>query len=274
MGYAEGEAFMKMIGSFFVFIFLVLPSFAFDHDYKLWKRVIFKYVDYEAVPTTVDYLGIKENRLDFTENLQEMVNVSKDEFEAFTADQRKAFLLNLHGALTIKAVLDQIEDKSSGKKIPKSIKDASGFFTDIFDQKFFKLFGEKRSLNYIEKDLAREFNNDFKFMVSFSCAARGCPPPGHYTSENLTKTLNEITKSFLSWGKNINYSVSDNTFYVSDYFELREKFIKQSMEYSDLKNYLIRNAPISELLKDKAIKNESSLDLEFVKMDWGLNIKN
>lgn len=264
---------MKIASCFLAFTFFVAPVFAFDHEYKLWKRVIAKYVDYEAVPTTVDYLGIKENRLDFTENLKEMVAVTKTEYEAFSADQRKAFLLNLHGALTIKSVLDQIEEKNSGRKIPKSIKDGSGFFTDIFDQKFYKLFDDKRSLNYIEKDLAKEFNGDFKFMVSFSCAARGCPPPGYYTAENLEKSLNEITKSFLSWSKNINYSVSDNTFNVSDYFESREKFIKQSREYSDLKSYLIRNAPISELLKDKAIKNETSLQLEFVKLDWGLNIK-
>ena len=273
MGYTKGETTvsmaMKKVLSFFFLICFTLPSFAFDHNYALWKRVVTQYVDLTTVPATVDYLGIKENRLDFTENLKELVAVTKEEFDSFTIDQRKAFILNLYGALAIKAVLDQIK----GKKLPKSIKDGKVLFTDIFDQKFFKLFGEKRSLNYIESELAKEFNSDFKFMVSFSCAARGCPPPGYYTAENLSKTLNEISKVFLSWDKNVNYAITNNTFVASDYFESKEKLIKQSKEYSDLKNYLIRNAPISELLKDKAIKNENTLDLEFSKRDWSLNNK-
>lgn len=260
---------MKKVLSFFFLVSLTLPSFAFDHNYALWKRVVNQYVDYDTVPATVDYLGIKENRLDFTENLKEMVAVSKEEYEVFTTDQKKAFILNLYGALAIKAVLDQIK----GKKLPKSVKDGKVLFTDIFDQKIFKLFGEKRSLNYLETEMTKDFVSDFKFMVSFACAARGCPPPGYYTSENLSKTLNDISRSFLSWDKNVNYTMANNEFVVSDYFESKEKYIKHSKEYSDLKNYLIRNAPISELLKDKAIKNESTLDLEFAKRDWSLNNK-
>lgn len=260
---------MKFIAVFCMFLGVASSSFAFDHNYNLWKRVVEKYVDLEAVPAIVDYKGIKNNRIDFSENLKEMVAVTKSDYDKFSTDQKKAYLLNLYGALAIKAVLDQTQDN----KFPKSIKDGKSFFTDIFDKKFFKLFGEKRSLNYIENELGKDFVTDFKFMVSFACAARGCPPPGYYTADNLSKTLNEVARSFLSWNKNVDYTMANNTFLVCDYFEGREKYIKQSREYSDLKNYLIRNAPISELLKDKAIKNESTLELEYMKMDWGLNIK-
>lgn len=245
------------------------PVYAFDHNYGLWKRVISQNVDFTAVPATVDYLAIKKNRLDFTENLQEMVKVTEEEYKAFTIDQRKAFLLNLYGAIAMKAVLDQI----NGEKLPVSIKDASRILNEIFDKKIYKLFGTKRSLNYIEKELAQEFKSDFKFMVSFACAAKGCPPPGYYTADNLTKAMNDVSKSFLAWEKNANYTMASNKFVACDYFEPREKYMKHSNEYSSLKDYLIRNAPISELLKDKAIKNESSLDLDFNKMDWALNKK-
>jgi hypothetical protein len=245
------------------------PSFAFDHNYGLWKRVIAQHVDYTTVPASVDYLAIKNKRLDFTENLQEMVKVTEDEYKAFTIDQRKAFLLNLYGAIAIKAVLDQI----NGQKLPVSIKAATRILNDIFDKKIFKLFDKKRSLNYIEQDLAQEFKSDFKFMVAFACAAKGCPPPGYYTADNLTKALNDVMKSFLSWDKNVNYTMATNTFVACDYFEPREKYMKYSKEYSSLKDFLIRNAPVSELLKDKALKNESSLDLDFSKMDWALNVK-
>jgi len=245
------------------------PVFAFDQNYALWKRVIATNVDYSVSPATVDYVGIKNNRLDFTENLQEMVKVTEEEYKAFTIDQRKAFILNLYGALAIKAVLDQIE----GKKIPKTIKEGSRILNDIFDKKFYKLFGKKRSLNYLEKDLAEEFKSDFKFMVAFACAAKGCPPPGYYTGENLNKTLNEVMKSFLGWDKNLTYTIATNTLLACDYFKERKSLIKHSKEYSSLEDFLIRNAPISELLKDKALKNENSLDIEFSKMDWALNIK-
>ena len=247
-----------------------LPSFAFDQNYALWKRVIANNVDYTVSPATVDYLAIKKDRLDFTENLQEMVKVSEEEYKNFTIDQRKAFILNLYGALAIKAVLDQIE----GNKIPKTIKEGSRFLNDIFDRKFFKLFGKKRSLKYLEKNLAEEFESDFKFMVAFACTAKGCPPPGYYTADNLNKTLNDVMKSFLGWDKNITYTIATNALIACDYFKERKSLIKQSKEYSSVEDFLIRNAPISELLKDKALKNENSLDLEFSKMDWSLNIKN
>lgn len=246
------------------------PSFAFDQNYALWKRVIANNVDYTVSPATVDYLAIKKDRLDFTENLQEMVKVTEEEYKAFSIDQRKAFILNLYGALAIKAVLDQIQ----GKKVPKTVKEGSRILNDIFDKKIFKLFDKKRSLNYIEKELAEEFKSDFKFMVAFACAAKGCPPPGYYTADNLNKSLNETMKSFLGWDKNITYSMSDNLLIACDYFKERKSLIKHSKEYSSLEDFLIRNSPISELLKDKALKNENTLDVEFSKMDWSLNIKN
>ena len=246
-----------------------MPTFAFDHNYGLWKRVISKHVDYTESPATVDYLAIKNNRLDFTDTLKELVAVTEDEYKSFTIDQRKAFLLNLYGAIAIKAVLDQIK----GNKLPVSIKDATRVLNDIFDKKIYKLFDKKRSLNYIEEELAQEFKTDFKFMVAFACSAKGCPPPGYYTAENLNKTLNEVMKSFLGWDKNANYTMATNKFVACDYFEPREKYMKYSKEYSSLKDFLIRNAPISELLKDKALKNENSLDLDFSKMDWALNKK-
>lgn len=260
-----------MVKSLILSLVLVfaIPSFAFDQNYALWKRVIANYVDYSVSPATVDYVGIKNNRLDFTENLQEMVKVTEEEYKAFSIDQRKAFILNLYGALAIKAVLDQIE----GNKIPKTIKAGSRFLNDIFDRKFFKLFDKKRSLNYLEKNLAEEFESDFKFMVAFACAAKGCPPPGYYTADNLNKTLNDVMKSFLGWDKNVTYTIATNELIACDYFKERKSIIKQSKEYSSLEDFLIRNAPISELLKDKALKNENSLDLEFSKMDWSLNIK-
>ena len=49
--------------------------------------------------------------------------------------------------------------------------------------------------------------------------------------------------------------------------------MKHSKEYSSVQDFLIRSAPISELLKDKALKNENTLDLDYTKMDWALNKK-
>lgn len=246
-----------------------LPAFSFDHKYDLWKRVVSNYVNYETNPVSVDYLGIKNSRLDFTENLRQLVKVSKEEYKGFSIDQRKAFILNLYGALAIKAVLDQID----GKTLPNSIKDASTFFNDIFNHKFFKLFGQKRNLNYLENDLAQEFKSDFKFMLAFACTAKGCPPPGFYTADNFDKALNSVMKYFLSFDKNVKFSSAVNLFEANEYIQLREKYIRNSKEYLNLKDFLIRNTPITELQRDKALKNENNLDIEFIKMDWSLNKK-
>jgi hypothetical protein len=262
---------MKFLFFLICFIFSQTSQSAFDHSYPSWGRVIANYVNYQANPVEVDYLGIKENRKDFKDHLQTVVKLNRSDYDKFTSDQKKAFILNAYNALAIKAVLDQTKEDN---KLPKSIKDGDTFFTSIFKKKFFNLFGEERNLNYLEKELGKEFQREFKFVVSFACTARSCPPPANYVPEKIEEQMSEIIRQFLKYDRNVGYDIGDNKFLLTDYFEAREDAIKQSKQYSSLKDFIIRHAPISELFKDKAIKNETSLELEFIKMDWGLNKKN
>lgn len=250
----------------FVIAFNFYPAvWAFDHNYASWKKVITNYVNYQNNPVTIDYLSLKKDQRDFNKHLKAIIGLSRADYGKFTVEQKKAFILNAYSALAIRAVLDQVKDDH----LPKSIKDGNSMFTDVFNKKFFKMFGEMRSLNYLEKEIEPEFQGDLKFIFCFACAARGCPPPIHYTPDTLNENQISTIRVYLKNNKGARYDVAKNVFYVSDYFEAREDSISKSGQ--NFKDFLIRYLPISEKFKDKAIRNESTSTIEYEKMDWSLN---
>lgn len=254
------------------FLFLVLLftqnvfAQAFNHNYPAWKKVVEQFVDYSVMPVTVDYSGIRDNK-DFKKHLQVVSDVDLSEYNAFTDKQKMSFLLNSYNALAIKLVLDVHKDK-----LPDTIKDADTLFTNAFRKSFFRFFGETTNLNKIQNDYGKDFFDDLRFYFSFSCAAKGCPPIGFYTAENLNEQLTKTIKLFLSYKKNANYLVKENEIQVSALMDFPE-ITQKSKKYFGLKDFLIRFMPISELQKDRILKNESSLKITYLTTDWALNKK-
>jgi len=153
-----------------------LKTFENETDKFLNTYVIGGYVDYNSIKTSA-------NGLENLKTLIEEVDVSE-----FNDHEKQSFYINSYNIL----VIDQIV-----KSYPTtSVKEISGFF----DRVKYKVAGEKRTLNEIEKDILLEEYKDSRFHFVLVCGAKDCPKLWNhaFTSDMLEKQLVERTKSVLN----------------------------------------------------------------------------
>ncbi len=99
---------------------------AFDHSHAELNKVLKKFVNTEGM---VDYPGLKAYRSSLDNYLTKTGAIGEPEFNAWTRDQRLAFLINVYNAETLQLIIDNYPVKSI-KKIP-SINDSQEILKDL-----------------------------------------------------------------------------------------------------------------------------------------------
>ena len=113
---------------------LSMPAFAFDHSHSKWGIFLKTYVvSKDQATTVVDYEKAKASHTGLDEYLSAIQAVSRSEYDKWTSEQKKAFLINAYNALTVHLILRE-------KTTPKSIKDLGHFWRSAWKIKFFKFF--------------------------------------------------------------------------------------------------------------------------------------
>ena len=138
--------FMRLLIS--LLLLLSSPLLAFDHSG--WDALLKKHVSWQrnGVASAVNYEGIAAERAALKKYLNSLSAVSADAFSQFSNDQQLAFLINAYNAYTIELIL-----REPGR--PDSIRDIGTFFSGPWDQRFFTLLGQKRTLDEVEHTLIR-----------------------------------------------------------------------------------------------------------------------
>jgi Protein of unknown function, DUF547 len=115
------------------------------------------------------------------------------QFEAWTRNQRMAFLINAYNAFTVEKILTRYPDIGS-------IWDFGKIFGNPF--KFFSLFGQPFTLDRIEHGMPRKPGayDDPRVHFAVNCASVGCPMLREeaYVAERLDAQLEQQTRRFLS----------------------------------------------------------------------------
>ncbi len=191
------------------------------------------------------------------------VNLSKDESfssakknvdlvkkEDLTSDvQEKTFLINAYNFLVIAKVVENYPTSS-----PKNI---DGFF----EKKDQQLFGKKRSLTEIEKDLLFKNHFDARLHFVLVCAAKGCPALLNkiYTKEELEQQLASVTKKTVNGGELVKV-VDNNNVKLSEIFKwYKADFLKEAKSLPAYINTYL-TTPIS-----------SDANVTHFTYDWTLN---
>lgn len=181
--------------------------------------------------------------------------VDQDTFNSFTQDEKLTFPISAYNAFTVKPILMQ-------DPLPESIRGIGGFFTGPWEQAFFTLLGEKRTLDEVEQQMIRGNPNlmDPRIHFALNCASVGCPPlrPEAYTGERLDQQLAGQTRRFLSDRQRNCYLPSSDTLAVSPIFDwYREDFEAAA---GSLGKFLARyaDAPGAPFVQAKCPSNSSS----------------
>ncbi len=179
--------------------FAAAPAFSqgFDPTHAAWDALLKKHVT--VLPgehaSQVDYAGMARDRAALKAYLESLSRVPKAEFDAWSKNERKAFLINAYNAFTVEKILMRWPDI-------RSIWDFGKIFGNPFRDDFFKLLGKPMTLDGIEHETLRKPGayDDPRVHYAVNCASIGCPMLREeaYVAARLEAQLDEQATRFLS----------------------------------------------------------------------------
>jgi hypothetical protein len=248
-------------------LLLASPLMAFDHS--RWDQLLADHVQWQrdGVTTGVDYPGIRADRVALDEYLAALSQVSNDDFERWSRDQQLAFLINAYNAFTIDLILRQ-------DSLPDSIRDIGSFFSGPWDQRFFTLLGEERTLDEVEHEMIRgnPALMDPRIHFAVNCASVGCPAlrPEAYRGEKLEQQLADSTHRFLSDRQRNRFNDKPPRLEVSKIFDWYEDDFVDAA--GSLHHYLLQYADTLEIpANHRKSLDAERLKIQFLNYDWSLN---
>jgi Protein of unknown function, DUF547 len=245
-------------------------SGAFDHSYPLWDALLKKHVKWlpDQVQSRVDYASLQADRATLQSVLAGWSAVSAAQFNAFSREQRMAFLINAYNGFTLALILT---------KYPalKSIKDIGSLFQSPWKNRFFTLLGESQHLDWIEHEQLRPKFNDPRVHAAVNCASIGCPAlrPEAFTAARLDAQLDDGMQRFMSDRTRNRFNAASNQVEASSIFKwFREDFEKGHRGLNKLEDVwamyadqLASDAPSRAKLRAKTV------GVSFLDYDWSLN---
>ncbi|WP_303759946.1 DUF547 domain-containing protein [Alcanivorax jadensis] len=248
-------------------LLLASPLMAFDHS--RWDQLLADHVQWQrdGVTTGVDYPGIRADRVALDEYLAALSQVSNDDFERWSRDQQLAFLINAYNAFTVDLILRQ-------DSLPDSIRDIGSFFSGPWEQRFFTLLGEERTLDEVEHEMIRgnPALMDPRIHFAVNCASVGCPAlrPEAYRAEKLAQQLADSTRRFLSDRQRNRFNENPPRLQVSKIFDwYEEDFVDAA---GSLHHYLLQYADTLEIpANHRKSLDAEQLKIQFLDYDWSLN---
>ncbi len=231
---------IKQISFFVLFIshvcFYGQSSFFQKVDKFLYENVRNGFVNYSNI----------ENK---NEALNQLVkDIEKYSLNDLDKNERLAFYINAYNILVIKQIINHLPLES-----PLD-------YSQFFDDKFFLLEGEQRSLNELENTIIRPQFNDARIHFVLVCGAVGCPPiiPNAYFPNTVQEQLSERTTAALDHPLFTRVKASE--------VELSEIFKWYASDFGSSTHSIIQF--INQYKSNKISENST---LSYYPYDWKIN---
>ncbi len=201
----------------------------------------------------VDYRGFIKDSVAFNKYLK-MLSKNPPNEKTWSANEQKAFWINVYNAFTIKLIIDNYP--------LKTIKDLGGSIYKIntsWDIQFIKIGKETYDLNNIEHQKLRRVYNDPRIHFAVVCASKSCPKLLNeaYTASKLDAQLDQAGRDFLK--DNFRNKITPAKAEVSSIF----KWYKGDFtEKGTLIDFLNKYSPV---------KINSNASISYLDYDWSLN---
>lgn len=234
----------------------------FDQTHALWDVFLKKHVESNNHKSFVDYAAIKAESRGLREYVEKVTTLSKTDFDSFSEKEKIAFLINSYNALTVKLITDHYP--------VNSIKDLGSLFSSPWKKKFFKMFGEDQSLDWIEQDVLRKNFSEPRIHVALVCAAKSCPPlrKEPWVASRLDEQFEDAAKNFLT-DKDRNSIDSLESVSLSPIFKWYGKDFEK--KYGSVMTFVAPRITEDKSSQDK-LKNDET-KISYMNYDWSLNKK-
>lgn len=246
-----------------------LQVHAFDHSHALWTQVLSKNLVKAGNTTKIKYKTLKSDPAVLDQYLATVSQVTNQQFDAFSEEEKLAFLFNSYNAFTLKLIVSQ-------KEIPKSIRDIKerSFSNPLgapWKINFFDFLGKKNHLDYLEHEIARKNFDEPRLHFAFNCASVGCPSllPEAFQASKLDQQLAQAAKDFLSDSTRNKWEASTKTLKISKIFDWYGKDFEKSKKVGSLRKFLATQMPLTPEATEAVSSGQAKI--EFQEYDWNLN---
>jgi hypothetical protein len=245
---------------------------AFDQSHATWDMLLKRHVVIEqnGSASRVDYAGFRADQPALHGYLDDLSSVTANEYQAWSREQKLAFLINAYNAFTINLVLTRYPDL-------KSIKDLGWVLQSPWKKTFFTLLGAPRSLDDVEHGLIRAPGafDEPRIHFAVNCASIGCPMlrAEAFAATRLDAQLEDGVRRFLGDRSRNRYDVSARELRISRIFDwYKADFESGSRGITSVPAFL---APYADVLADgaeaRALLRQSQIPIHYLDYDWSLN---
>lgn len=257
---------MKTLLLLIISFIVVPPSVSsadetFDHDHKTWNELLQENVKLNGSVSTVNYKNIKAKPEKLNSYLQKIGSVKEADFTKWEKNKKMVFLINAYNAFTVKLIIDNYP--------VKSIKDLGGLFSSPWKKKFFTLFDESRSLDWIEHEKIRPVFNEPRIHFALVCASKGCPALQNeaFRSDKLDQQLFSAARKFLTDKSRNEFKLDKGILNISSIFKwYKDDFVKT---YGSVEAFIIPYIVEDNL--DIMKRLNSHYEINYMDYDWTLN---
>ena len=220
-------------------------------NHEQWGVLLNKYVNDEG---DVNYKGFLDDKKALSDYLA-MVSDNPPN-DDWTKNEKLAYWINAYNAFTVKLIIDHyplksIQDLHPTLKIP-------GIRT-VWHKEFFKIGGEKESLNDIEHKILRKKFDEPRIHFAINCASFSCPRLLNeaYMADKLENQL----------AKQASYFIND-----PDKNKITSDSIELSKIFSWFRGDFTKEGTLIEFLnKYSTVKIEREATIKYLPYNWSLN---
>lgn len=233
-----------------------------------WNKLLQQHVHviHDGRASHVDYAGMRRDQAQLDAYTQQLSAVTVTQFQGWTGNQQKSFLINAYNAFTVQLVLTRWPELNS-------IKDLGGLFSSPWKKQFFTLLGQRSDLDQIESRLRGKMYADPRVHFALNCASIGCPMlrSQAYTAVRLDAQLDDQAQRFLSDPSHNRYA--DEQLEVSKIFDWYAADFSHGWHgITSVKQYLATHA--ADLTTDKSAQariRARKVSVDYLDYDWHLN---
>ncbi len=273
---------MRTPVSLSAFIVLALNTAAISaaaqgFDHSTYDSVLAEFVN----DSRVDYAALQIRRHALDRYVEQLGEVSADEFEGWSEAERIAYLINAYNAFMMKNVIDNYPIKarsffSMDRHVypNNSVRQIKG----VFDGIRHRAAGEELTLDDIEHGRLRTDYNEPRIHFALVCAAMSCPPLREeaYRGDILDEQLDDQGRAFLNDPRENRLERERGRVHLSKIFDwFGDEFLQFTPESGYQGDDKVRGvlAFVSRYLLDRDVEFLMNGDyrVEFESYDWTLN---
>ena len=228
----------------------------FDQTHARYARVLRNFV----TNGLVDYARLKAAPDELDPYLNEVAAVRREDFAAWSRDDRLALLLNLYNARTLRLIIDHYP--------LKSIRDIGVLPGAAWRQLVVRFGGQIMTLSHLENSVIRSEYPEPRIHFALVCAALGCPTlrSEPYEGGRLGEQLDDQARRFLAEAEKNRFDAATDTLWLSPIFNwYKDDFTSSGGSPADyVKPFLPKESA-------QRLGHSPQVRVRYTKYDWRLN---